>query len=223
MQVTQENAMTHSASQTAVLPGRGRPAIGISIVTAIAAWFAVVLVLGANGAFLGAPGKPPLVVVGCAVVPLAAFAIALRALPAFREYVTTFDLRLIVGMQAWRYAGFGFLALYANQVLPGLFALPAGIGDIAIGLAAPWWAAALHRDPGAARTGAFRLWNVLGILDFVVAFATAAICAMTITTAGPPMITPMGQLPLVLIPAFMVPLFVLLHIAALMQSKAATR
>ncbi|TLY49347.1 MAG: hypothetical protein E6K53_13885 [Gammaproteobacteria bacterium] len=92
---------------------------------------------------------------------------------------------------------------------------------MAIGIAAPFWIAALSKNPHAAASSGFRLWNALGILDFVVAFTTATICAMIITTDTPPTIAPMGLLPLLLIPVFMVPLFTMLHIIALMQSKRA--
>ena len=212
--------MTHSVSPAATLFGSGpRPMVGQAIKAALAVWLLVVLALGAGGAYIGAPGQPPLPVFAGAVVPLLAFALALRASTAFREYLLALDVRLVVGMQAWRYAGFGFLALYANHVLPGLFAWPAGLGDMAIGLVAPWWIVALSKDPAAAASSSFRLWNALGILDFVVAFTTATICAMTITSDVPPTIAPMGQLPLVLVPAFMVPLFVMLHVVALMHAK----
>jgi len=36
-------------------------------------------------------------------------------------------------MQAWRWAGLGFLDLYAYKVLPAVFALPR-LGDMAIGV-----------------------------------------------------------------------------------------
>jgi len=214
--------MSASVSQTAILPGTGPgPMVRRAIMAALAVWLGIVLILGASGAYLGSPGQPPLPVFASAVVPLLAFAIALRLLPAFREFLLALDVRLIVGIQAWRWAGFGFVALYANHVLPGLFAWPAGLGDMAIGVVAPWWIVTLSRNPEAAASSRFRLWNALGILDFVVAFTTATICAMTITNDTPPTIAPMGQLPLVLIPAFMVPLFVMLHVVALMQSKQA--
>ncbi|HEX7914977.1 hypothetical protein [Rudaea sp.] len=214
--------MPASVSQTATLPATSPgPMIGNTIKAALAVWLGIVLILGASGAYLGAPGQPPLPVFAGAVVPLLVFAIALRLLPAFREFLLALDLRLIVGIQAWRWAGFGFVALYANHVLPGLFAWPAGLGDMAIGVVAPWWIVALSKNPDVAASSRFRLWNALGILDFVVAFTTATICAMTITTDTPPTIAPMGQLPLVLIPAFMVPLFVMLHVVALLQAKRA--
>jgi hypothetical protein len=214
--------MTNSASQAATLFGSGpRPIVGQTVKATLAVWLGVVLIAGASGVFVGAPGQPPLPVFAGAVVPLIVFAIAMRASQAFREFLLALDLRLIVAMQAWRYAGFGFIALYANHVLPGLFAWPAGLGDMAIGIVAPWWIVALSKNPDAAGTSGFRLWNALGILDFVIAFTTATVCAMIITTDVPPTIAPMGQLPLVLVPAFMVPLFAMLHVVALMQSKRA--
>lgn len=212
--------MTNSASQTASLFGNNpRPLVRPTVAVVLAAWLAAVLILGASGAYLGAPGQPPLTVFAGAVVPLILFAVAMRLSQAFREFVLALDIRLVVAIQAWRYAGFGFIALYANHVLPGLFAWPAGLGDMAIGIVAPLWIVALIRNPEVAASARFRLWNALGILDFVIAFTTATICAMTITDAGAPSIVPVGQLPLVLIPEFMVPLFVMLHIIALMKRK----
>jgi len=214
--------MTNSAPQAATLFGSGpRLKVEHTVKATLAVWLGIVLIAGASGVFVGEPGQPPLPVFAGAVVPLIAFAIAIRASRAFREFLLALDVRLIVAMQAWRYAGFGFIALYANHVLQGLFAWPAGLGDMAIGIVAPWWIVALSKNPDAAGSSGFRLWNALGILDFVIAFTTATICAMTITTDVPPTIAPMGQLPLVLIPAFMVPLFAMLHIVALMQSKRA--
>ena len=210
-----------SAVQTA-LSGKGlQPIRTQTVLTALAIWLAAVLTLAAGGAFLGAPGQPPLPVFAGAVTPLILFAVALRTSPSFREFAMALDMRLIVAIQAWRYAGFGFLALYASHVLPGLFALPAGLGDMAIGIAAPLWIVALARNPDAIASARFRWWNALGIVDFVIAFTTATICAIMITDPTAASIGPMGQLPLVLIPDFMVPLFAMLHIVALMQSKKA--
>lgn len=188
---------------------------------ALGIWLLAVLVLGARGFFVQPAGAPPLPIFAGAMVPLIAFALALRSSPAFSEFVLSLDLRLIAALQAWRFAGLDFIAMYANHLLPGLFAWPAGLGDMAIAMFAPWWVMKLSNDPGAARSGQFRLWNVLGILDLVVAVATAAISAVTITQPGAATMGPMAELPLVLIPTFLVPLFVMLHVAALLQTRQA--
>jgi hypothetical protein len=42
------------------------------------------------------------------------------------------NLRLLTAIRTWRAGGFGFLTLHTYGILPGLFAWPAGLGDIAI-------------------------------------------------------------------------------------------
>ena len=79
--------------------------------------------------------------------PSALFFALLRLSQSFRAFVLSLDLRLIAGMQAWRWAGLGFLSLYAHNVLPAVFALPAGLGDMAIGATAPWIILKLVREP----------------------------------------------------------------------------
>jgi hypothetical protein len=148
----------------------------------------------------------------------------LRRASSFRQFVLSLDLRFIAGMQAWRWAGLGFLSLYAYKVLPAVFALPAGLGDMAIGVAAPWIILALVRQPGFAASGTFIRWNILGILDLLIAVSIGAISALFSTGAPGEISTlPMATLPLLLIPAYLVPLFLMLHVAALMQSRQLIR
>ncbi len=162
---------------------------------------------------------PPLGVATGFTAPLLIFFAWMRLSPTFRDFVLSLDLRLVAGMQAWRFAGLGFLFLYAYKVLPGLFALPAGLGDMAVGLAAPWMIVGLSRHPDFAASGAFVRWNWLGIVDLVVALGLGA--SMAMTAPGAISTAPMATLPLLIVPAFLVPLFLMLHAAALMQSRVA--
>jgi hypothetical protein len=198
--------------------------IGLSVTLVLTAWFLLVVSLGAVGAFVARPGTPP---VGIAIgvgAPLLLFFAWLRLSRSFRDFVLSLDLRLIAGIQAWRWAGLGFLSLYAYNVLPGIFALPAGLGDMAIGFTAPWIILALVRQPDFATSATFIRWNVLGILDLAVALTIGTLTA-TLSTGAPGEITtaPMATLPLLVIPAFLVPLFLMLHTAALMQSRQIIR
>ena len=204
-------------------PG-GRRGIRLAVAITLTAWFLLVVSFGAVGAFIGPPGKPPLPIAIGVAAPLLFFLVWMRLSQSFRKFVLSLDLRLIAGMQAWRFAGLGFVFLYAHNVLPAVFALPAGLGDMAIGVAAPWMMLALVRQPGFATSKAFIRWNLLGILDLVVAVSIGALNAM-FTTGAPGEIStgPMATLPLLLIPAFLVPLFVMLHIAALLQSRQLIR
>ncbi|GAB3792177.1 hypothetical protein [Dyella agri] len=194
------------------------------VILALAAWFSLVLLLGASGAFVGRPGQPPVAIAIGFGAPLLLFFAWLRLTPSFRAFVLSLDLRLITGMQAWRWAGLGFLSLYAHGVLPAMFALPAGLGDMAVGFAAPWMILALVRRPEFAASRAFVRWNVLGMLDLAVAVALGTLSA-SLSTGAPGEITtaPMATLPLLVVPVFLVPLFLMLHTAALMQSRRIAR
>ena len=204
-------------------PG-GRRDIRLAVAITLAAWFLVVVLFGAVGAFAGPPGKPPLPIGIGVAAPLLLFFAWMRLSQSFREFVLSLDLRLIAGMQAWRFGGLGLLFLYAHNVLPAVFALPAGLGDMAIGVAAPWMMLALVRQADFATRAAFIGWNLLGILDLVVAVSIGALGAMFATGApGEISSAPMATLPLLLIPAFLVPLFFMLHIAALLQSRQLAR
>ncbi|HEY1677373.1 MAG TPA: hypothetical protein VGG04_06700 [Candidatus Sulfotelmatobacter sp.] len=194
--------------------------IGAFVTTIFLAWGALVVILGARSAFVTQPGAPPLGLLIGLVAPLALFLVGYSASRTVREFVLSADLRFIVGIQAWRWAGFGFLTLYTYRVLPGIFAWPAGLGDMAIGVTAPFVLMALLRRPGFAGSRSFVAWNLSGILDLTVAVSIGAIAPMvdpnfygTVSSA------PMAQLPLVLIPTFLVPMFVILHLTALFQAR----
>jgi hypothetical protein len=213
--------MATTAPLRSVEPALNRlPGTSPALAIALTAWFALIVLLGFNGEFVSPPGTPPLPIAIGVLAPIAVFFALLWRSHFFREFVLTADLRLIVGIQAWRFAGMGFLALYTHKVLPGSFALPAGLGDIAIALTAPWVVVALIRRPSFAASTAFIAWNALGILDQFVAVGTGALGSALATGAAREISTaPMAQLPLVLIPAFLVPIFIMLHAAALMQAR----
>ena len=115
-----------------------------------------------------------------------------------------------------RVAGVAFLIAAELGHLPAAFALPAGLGDIAVGLSAPFVARRLARGGRDARRGA--LWfNILGLLDLAVALAMGVL-----TGIGAQQIlhvTPSSEalslLPLALIPTTAVPLLAALHIISL--------
>jgi hypothetical protein len=202
--------------------GRGSARLAVAI--ALTIWLVLVLSLGAVGAFVGPPGTPPLAIAIGVAAPLMLFFVWLRLSPSFREFVLSLDLRFIAAMQAWRWAGLGFLDLYAYKVLPAVFALPAGLGDMAIGVTAPWIILGLVRQPGFAARGGFIRWNVLGILDLLVAISIGTVSTLFATGApGEISTAPMATLPLLLIPAFLVPFFLMLHTTALMQSRQLIR
>jgi hypothetical protein len=117
-----------------------------------------------------------------------------------------------------RVIGVIFLIALALGELPPAFALPAGLFDIAIGLAAPWVARGLRDGNGTRRA----IWfNVLGMADFVVAFTVGFLAApgrMQLLHLAPTT-QQISMLPLVLIPTAGVPLLFAVHVISLAKLR----
>ena len=200
------------------------PFAPFAVAAVLVLWFALVAVLAARGSFVTAPGEPPLALVSGLATPLALFFAGYRASAVFRDWVQGLDLRLITSIQAWRFLGFGFIALYVHGKLPGMFAWPAGLGDMLVALTAPWIALTLVRRPDFADSRSFRAWNWLGIADLVIAVSCGTLASGLVPgLVGEVTTAPMAILPLAFIPVYLVPLMLMLHSAALLQSRRAAR
>jgi hypothetical protein len=199
--------------------GDKRSGVNRLVAGVLALWLGVVVFLGARGTFFQGADSPPLAIFVGFAIPLVVFFSAYFGWSAFRAFVLGVDLRLAAAVQAWRWAGFGFLTLYAHGLLPALFAFPAGLGDMAVAIAAPWMVLGLIREPSFATSRRFVTWNLLGIVDLIVAVSMGAVCSGFLHgLTGRVTTSAMSQLPLLLIPVYFVPLFMMLHFTALTQA-----
>jgi hypothetical protein len=202
----------------------GPPLLRIGIGAALGLWFALIAALGAAGAFgqargLGTPG------VGLAVLlPVLVLGLAKRRVAGLRSALDAAPIELLVGVNFVRVLGAFFILLYADGRLPAPFAPVAGWGDILIGATAlplawaigkqipGWWPATLA-------------WNTLGLADLLAAISLGITSApdspLRLFHDGPSTVI-MTDLPWVLIPAFLVPLLILTHIAVFYRLAAAS-
>jgi hypothetical protein len=205
----------------------GRPSVRSVVIAALVLWFGLVFFLGAQGAFVTNPGSPPLPIFLGLAIPLSLFLAAYFGWNPFRDFILGADLRFVAAMQAWRWAGGQFFWLYAWSILPGLFAFPAGFGDMAIGVTAPWIVLGLVRNPLFAASRRYFIWNILGIVDFVVAVSMGVLSSGLFHKInelnGNLTASAMDRLPLVLVPACVVPFFTMLHLTALFQARRLAR
>jgi hypothetical protein len=115
--------------------------------------------------------------------------------------------------------GTAFLLIMFLGHLPALFALPAGLGDIAAGIAAPL--VALRLAQGTGRRAA--LWfTAFGMTDLVNALTLGALTGFALINVTPSG-APISQLPLALIPTAAVPLLLTLHIMSVSALRRAHR
>jgi hypothetical protein len=182
------------------------------------AWFFVALALGVSGALV--TGGPPIGLALAMAVPLLAYWLdGRRGHPLF-DGIARLDPPTLAVLQTFRVLGVVFLVGWWRGSLPGGFALPAALGDLAVGVAAPFVAAAVASGKSYARP-LFVAWNVFGILDLVVAVT------MGVAHSRTPMgfmhaavrTDALGAYPYSLIPTFFVPLAIMLHATRLAKAR----
>jgi hypothetical protein len=183
-------------------------------------WYMSALALAWAGFFEGAADRMPTIQYGL-FVPIVIALILLWRSPGARRLVEAVPQSWLVGFQFYRVLGVIFLLLLGEDRLPAVFAVPAGSGDVAVGLLAPVVAYAYARGAGG-RNALVGAWNVLGLIDLAVAITTGFLTspsAFQMLAFDSPNVL-ISAFPLVLVPAFAVPLAIILHVASLMKLGA---
>ena len=189
-------------------------AVALPLVT----WFIFIWNAAVAGAFEPRPGALPLLPVAI-VLPII---IALPLLTRSQRIAAAIDAApasWLIGLQVYRVVGANFLVLWAyGGAISGVFALPAGVGDVLTGLLA--LPAALYLASGAphGRTMAIA-WTFLGIAVLISAVSLGAM-----TSPGPLQLMAFDRpnlltsaYPTVMTPAFVVPLSLILHSLSVWQ------
>jgi hypothetical protein len=156
------------------------------------------------------------------IVPLGAALLSTRVRLVSRILAQPDALWRLTMPQLFRPVGVTFLVAMALGYLPAVFAIPAGLGDIAIGAEAAFVARNLRRGVANRRVVWF---NVLGLVDLVVALAIGVTAAPGLARllVVSPSTEAISLLPLVLIPTTVVPLAVALHLLSLWKLRAAAQ
>lgn len=190
----------------------------------VAGWFAVVVLAARGGVFESTPDTT-VPVIGLGIVPPVLLGCVLLALPEFRERLERIPLHWLVGVQFYRVVGVLFLVSYLQGDLPAEFALPAGIGDVLVGLAAPFVARRLATEGPERARNSVLIWCALGIADLAVAvacgFLTAPSAFQQLALDAPN--AAITSYPLVIVPTFAVPVSILLHIYVIARLRARAR
>ncbi len=182
-------------------------------------WFGAALLLAARGVFVTRPNEQPLVLALAFLVPILLFVLGLGVSSRWRALVVSVPPVFLIALNGWRFIGLGFLMAYAEGMLPGGFAWPAGLGDIAMAATAPWVVARVAADDGFRFGKTFLAWNLFGIADFVDAVLLGTLYLWPGFTAGTNTAL-MQRLPFALIPSFFVPLVAMAHFTLLAQRRS---
>jgi hypothetical protein len=203
------------------LAPRRRLGVWLALVVPYTLWLAVIWSAAINGVFR--QGNPPLLPFAIFLPVIVGVPILLRS-KRIGEVLDAMPAAWLVGLQVYRVFGGIFLVGWARGVVPGVFALPAGIGDVTTGLLALPVAYYLASRNGHAVRSAIA-WNIFGLIDFTIAVGIG----LAISPGPLQLIVPsipnagVGLYPTVLTPAFAVPSSILLHVLSLRQLRRASR
>jgi hypothetical protein len=186
------------------------------------AWLVYAGAIGASGLLRNASLRPPGIIY--LALPLVAFiAFVIARGPVARQLADAVPLWLLLGLQVFRMGVEATLqVLFEAGQVPRLMTLAGGNVEIVVALSAP--AAAWLSTRGAAGLRLARVWNGLGLdslLNVVLRGVLTAPGPLQLIHAEVPNLA-IGQFPFSYIPAFMVPLALILHLLALRSLRSST-
>jgi hypothetical protein len=186
--------------------------ISIGSVVVLGGWLAATSVIASQGGYHtrighGVPWLP------VAVLGFLGSLILLSRLPSVARALNAPDaLSRLMLPHAFRIEGLVFIVAMLLGKLPALFAVPAGLGDIAVGVATPWIVRKLAEGTGERAA----LWfNALGAVDLIDAIVLGGLTAYNVVSVHPAA-SLNSELPLAIVPTFGVPLLFALHVRSLL-------
>jgi len=136
---------------------------------------------------------------------------------AIRTWVDALDLRALVLLHVTRFTAIYLLVLHQRGEVPRALVVPGALGDIIVAVMALPVAFAPLAD--AARHRAIVIWNVVGFVGLLLAQFSVARLALS----APVEVRGLTQLPLSLLPTFLVPLLLASHVVIFARTGRAAR
>jgi hypothetical protein len=202
-----------AVAQRTSLSSKTKTIIPFIIAAFLASWLAITILVG-DGVNFPIPLESRRGISGLvALVPFVIAVFALFASKALQTINTATPSAWLIAIQTYRFAGIMFVYPFITYgILPAGFGYPAGIGDALTGIFAPFVALMVAQNRPHALKWAVT-WNLFGILDLIVAPATALFFQARV----------LNIYPLALVPIFLgPPLGILTHVLSL-RNLAVTR
>lgn len=182
-------------------------------IAGVLVWTALVVAGAATGHFT--PGTPGVVIQPPAIFAAAAAALSIAWLfsPQFRRAMLSIPLQSLVGLNVLRVVGVFFVLRYFTHELAAPFGPVAGLGDTITGLLAIPLALSIAR--GSFSKSSVAWWNAFGALDLFTALTLGALSQDGVPFRvffGEPGLAAMTQLPSVIVPTVLVPIYLLIHL-----------
>jgi len=152
------------------------------------------------------------------LLPILGFFWVRKHIASLRALTDAMNLRLLIGVQAYRMTGSIFLLFALQGTMPGLIGIPTGISAFLVGLLGVGLAI-FYRPQSAVWRGAADLWNWFGLGYFSYATILCLLCVAQVIDLTPDPI-PIFFYPIAFIGSFGVPFSVILHFIAHARIKS---
>jgi len=213
------------ALSNAEINNRARLTIWVSSAVLLTAWFVLIAELAINGKFAGTPGDTnafPSLPIAIFLPVILGLAFLTRSRMVGRM-LDSIPATWLVGLQLYRILGGFFLVNWAHGLSPAVFAFPAGLGDVTVGILALPAAEKLAAGTKAAQRSAI-WWNIFGLLDLATAIVLGVMTSpgglLSSLNPGAASVQ-VGTFPTVMTPAYTVPISIMLHVLSIRQLKRA--
>jgi hypothetical protein len=213
----------YRGARAAGLGNRSSMKLGLGAALLFGGWLTVSSLLAGGGSYRsrlghGVPWLP------LAVLGFFGLLFALTRAPLIRQALTAPGAQQrLLWPHSFRAAGIVFVIAMLLGKLPALFAIPAGFGDIAVGIATPWVARKLREG---SQANALTWFALLGITDLVSALTLGALTGFLQIVHVNPTAALNADLPLAIVPTVGVPVLLAMHLTSLrvvFRDRAADR
>ena len=153
---------------------------------------------------------PPKIVL-TTTLPLAIFVTIIYSTKICKKVNAVLSLEDLVKIHIFRLIGSTFILLFLYDLLPPVFALFTGIGDLLTAISSVFVGMAIRNKKSYARRLTY-IWNTFGLIDILITSAMAIIFTKISIDKGIQGVEILAEFPFCFIPAFAPPTIIFLHL-----------
>jgi len=183
---------------------------GMKVVLGFYLVYLTVVALGSLSGFYTTVMLPPKIVV-TTTLPFAAFLIFIYNTKSVKQANEVLKLEDLVGIHIFRLIGSIFLILLLHNLLPPVFALIAGVGDVLTALTSIFVVKAIEHKKSYAKRLTY-IWNTFGLIDILTTAILAIVFTKISIDTGNIGVDILAEFPFCFVPAFAPPTIIFLHL-----------
>jgi len=203
-------AFTIPVTLVALLAKKAQVKNGFQLVLGFYVVYLAVVALAGLSGFYTTVMLPPKIVV-TTTLPFAAFLIFIYNTKVCKQANHVLKLEDLVQIHIFRLIGSIFLILLLHELLPPVFALIAGIGDVLTALTSIVVTNAIKKQKSYARRLTY-IWNTFGLVDILATAILAIVFTKISIDTGSIGVDILAEFPFCFIPAFAPPTIIFLHL-----------